>query len=235
MKTGFVHAFANKQVPKYYYYHGLFRSCNKPPNPFPFEEYETSVPVGPVITVTFQRVIWANRERNDLDYNVVHDSEYGAEYSRYVGQLRWDLGGGWADYWIGRMFLTFNTATLPDDCIIVSAKIITTIEAIYLDSNFSATIRSGQPDFPHSPLLDTDYYFGNYSGDYGSTYVENTGVFEIPLNLGGLLLINKIGLTKFALLSDRDILGIVPWGPESFEYCIFGYGCSLEIKYQIPI
>ena len=235
MKTGFVHAFAHKQVPKQYYYHGLVRECLKPPNPFPFEEYETTVPIGPIITVNFSRIDWNNREQDDLDYQVAHDSLSGSEYSRYVGQLRWDLGGGWADYWIGRMFGTFNSASLPDDCTIVSAKIITKIISLDLDSAFSVTIRNGMPLFPHSPVVNNDYNFLNYNGDLGSTLVQNIGVYEIALNALGLTAINKTGLTKFAFLSDRDILGLVPYGPESFEWCEFNYSCTLQVKYHIPL
>ena len=234
-KTGFSNGFANIPGQKYYKYHGWVRECNIEPILPPYLEFPVGPPCGPPVTVYFSAAEWKNREQNGLDYNIVHDRTYGAEYTRYSGQLRWDLGGGWSDYWIGRMFGIWDTSSIPDNAIIISSKIITSSTLIKKDSPFSVTIRSGMPVYPHFPIIDTDYYYLNYLGDYGSTYVVNIGAFEIDINALGLLIINKLGYTKFSLISDRDILRLTPYGPESFEYITFGYICRLKVIYKVPL
>jgi len=232
MRTGFTNAFPNKPLKKYYSYHGILMPCYIQPDPEPFASYEIKPGGGPIVTKTFLDIIFVNREQNGLDYQEVHDSLAGAEYTRYVGQLRWDLGGGWSDFWIGRVFVGWNTSIIPDNATILSAKIIANIEGLKKDSPFSVTIRNGMPIYPHIPVVDSDYFFGNYSGDSGSTFVEVVGLYEIDLNAEGLKKINKTGQTKFALLSDRDILSLPPYAPESFEYCTFKIGCKLQVTYQ---
>jgi hypothetical protein len=234
-KTGFSNGFADVPTKKYYKYHGWVRSCNTEPVLPPYLEFPTDVPYGPPVIITLGKIEFKNREQNGFDYNVVHDSLLGAEYSRYVGQLRWDLGGGWYDFWVGRMMIGWDTSSIPSNAKIVSAKLMMKIIAVKKDSPFSVTIRSGMPDFPHMPVEDVDYYYGNYSGDYGSTLAENPGNYEIYLNPSGILLINKNGYTKFCLLSDRDILAIPPFGPESFEYVTLESWCKLRIIYKVPI
>jgi len=232
MKTCIEKAFVDITATKYYKYHGLIRPCNIQPDPECFLVYDTKDPYGPPITISKSAIEWKNREKSGLDYYVAHDSLTGSEYNRYCGQLRWDLGGGWADYWVGRMFAIWDTSSIPDDALVISAQIITTASNVKKDSAFSVTIRSGMPTFPHSPIVDGDFYYLNYTGDYGSTFVVGTGAFVINLNDLGLPLINKTGLTKFSLISDRDILRLIPYAPESFEFIEFEYGCQLKITYR---
>jgi hypothetical protein len=72
MKTGFINAFANKQVKKQYYYHGILRYCNKPPNPKPFLE-ELTEPA----SVNFWELIWDKWPPNAIDYwKVWNDNEF---------------------------------------------------------------------------------------------------------------------------------------------------------------
>lgn len=117
-------------------------------------------------------------------------------------------------YCIDRSFLFFDTselAELPAGAIITGATLylfITDHLAIVPPLPLPRPIvQSGLPDYPHSPLIDSDYDRAYYHGDGAGipTTIAPGYYSEFPLNAEGISWIQKGGLTKFCLRLSRDI------------------------------
>jgi len=131
-----------------------------------------------------------------------------------VGQT-WGAG----KYWVYRGFLFFDTSVIPSSANITGANLSVYISYDGSDTDFNATIQSGQPTYPHSPLQMGDYYYLHYTGDGGSRNTSDglsvSNYWNISLNEDGLDWINTEGTTKLCLRSNRDIDGTTPTGDES--------------------
>lgn len=129
-------------------------------------------------------------------------------------------------YLIHRSYLFFNTSSLTNNCIITSATLSIFGEVDKSDVDFNIVIQNGQPTYPSSPVVDSDYNYSYYqyssNGGQISTVDFNIGGFNtnIPLNGNGILWINKTGVTKFCLRSSKDIDGTAPSANTS-EYVEF--------------
>lgn len=128
-----------------------------------------------------------------------------------------ELGG----YAIDRTFLFFNTSTLPNDAEIEGAVLSFVLGLKEVSgSHFNLTIQNGQPTYPHFPVQNGDYAQGNYSGDGGSlptTNMKRGQWNELIFNINGYAWINKTGLTKLCLRSDRDINAVPATGWEYIQ------------------
>lgn len=124
-------------------------------------------------------------------------------------------------YYLFRGFPFFDTSPLAG-CTIKSAKLAVWVYSKYTGTHtWDIVIQSGMPTYPNKPLTLSDYYYGYYSGDGGSTPqgdVIMTGYTYIDLTEEGLSWINKTGWTKFAIRSSHDIASIPPL---AWEYCRF--------------
>jgi len=150
------------------------------------------------------------------------------EASRYFNPYTLDVGQTFADipfdiYDIQRIALIFDTSAIP-----VGATIISAIIYLYCwnsaegtawfvagyggkllcIADFDIVVQNGQPTYPHIPVVEADYNYTYYSGDGGSVNTAdiNEGSFNtITLNSTGRNWINKGGITKLLLRSQRDI------------------------------
>lgn len=150
------------------------------------------------------------------DYNSARNSLTGFTSNT---SITLEVGQNWNDpnYEFKRLLLFFDTSNLPDDAILISAKLYLWGYADFSGTDFNIIIQNGQPTYPHIPIMDIDYNLINYMGNGGSLHTVNFVISqynEIVLNNDGLEWINKTGITKFCLRSDNDINGFPPIGNE---------------------
>ena len=151
---------------------------------------------------------------------------------------------GYNVYMIWRSYLSFDTSAIPDNAYISSA--VLRLHGKYsADGQWYLTITEGMPDYPHDPLVDTDYNRANYNtedlGHIYSTSWSGSSYNNLVMTSDGLATINKTGITKFCLRSDSDINGDVP--PDGSGDLIFysslqsgtSYDPRLEITYTVPV
>ncbi len=140
---------------------------------------------------------------------------------------------------IYRSYLFFDTSSIPDDLELLSAKILLFGESD-TSWDFNIVIQNGQPDHPHNPLIKYDYYKTYYSGNGGEIHTSSWSTSEyneIILNDNGINWINKEGITKFCLRSNRDIDSTPPI--QNFETISFysrekgiDYAPKLVVEYE---
>ena len=147
------------------------------------------------------------------------------------------------NYYISRYATYFDTSAVPLTCTITSGSVQLSGYGDASDTDFSIVVQSGMPSSPSSTPIATDYNQALYTGVGGSF---NTGTFGwsvsgyniIPLDATGLGWINKGGITKFMLRSDRDINNNTPYGQEmvgAFTYEFgSGYQPKLVLTYTLP-
>jgi hypothetical protein len=80
--------------------------------------------------------------------------------------------------------------------------------------DFLLTIQNGQPVYPHNPLQTGDYAKSHYSGNGGYLNTVNFVNGRNNITLTSLNWINRNGITKLCLRSNRDINGTIPTGNE---------------------
>jgi len=146
---------------------------------------------------------------------------YGGDYIS-VGQI---YASSSDRYNVQRSYVFFDTSYLGT-ATITGATLY--LYGDYDDSstNFSITITTGMPTYPHDPPVNGDFYYLNYGttsgGALSTTSFSITGYNAITLNATGYGWINKTGTTKFCIRSSRDIAGNTPTGHETVD--IKGYG-----------
>jgi hypothetical protein len=117
-------------------------------------------------------------------------------------------------YVVMRCPLIFDTASIGADKSIVSASLFVRNSGMAYTTPWNIVVQNGQPDYPHEPIVDSDYDYTKYSGDGGSVAVGGAtdDWLEIVLNETGRGWIEKSGTTKLMLRSSRDIAGSAPSG-----------------------
>jgi hypothetical protein len=146
------------------------------------------------------------------------------------GQLK-----GGVNYEIYRSGLFFLTISIPSNATIFSASINM---RGYRIGTPTLVVQTGQPLYPHNPMIDNDCWRELYTGNGGSIaswidYVYN----KLDLNDEGLLLINKGGLTKLMLRTSDDINGIAPLisYPQYIQiYSVDETPPYLNVTYSVP-
>jgi len=156
-------------------------------------------------------------------YATAHDAAVAGDKDNSGSQLRIGQRYISPNYYIYRSFLYIDTSTIPDDAIIISAKL-----SLFLDTDIASAAtafnivirRNSAGTYPSDPLVTSDFDYTFYTSDGGSLNTDNvSGTWsDIFLNSTGLGWINKTGTTKLALISSRDINAVVPSGN---EYAIF--------------
>jgi nitrous oxidase accessory protein NosD len=190
-------------------------------------------------------------------------SSFGADYvnSGYMEAGLWNydeavIYAGYDYMWVGQAYeggvyyydrgvLFFDTSAIPDDAVIIEAKIGLHTSG-YLgqkpDPAFDVVVQHDPAGVhPHRPILETgDWNPSYYSGNGGSWNTDNYDPevpwdqqeIIIPLNADGRSWISKTGWTKLVLRSNRDIAHIVPTGAS--EEIEFDAPYRLYIKYTTP-
>ena len=173
---------------------------------------------------------------SNANYFTAHDADSANKTITHdainVGQIY--SGSPYYLYYVYRGVLAFNTSSLDDNALIVSA---------YLTLNTNNPIgrkiylKSGIPTYPHIPAEAGDYDIDHYSGDGGSC-ILNTGNQILNLTSVGLSWISQIGLTKFIILSEKDINREAPTGEEYVQFGGFDHpsyvNAKLTIEYYLP-
>lgn len=129
----------------------------------------------------------------------------------YIGQRYYGPLDGIHRWMICRVGLYFDTSSIPEDANISSAVLQLYVNSVHTTLNsYDIVIQNGQPTYPHNPVEEGDYYYGNYSDDGGSIHTDDLTTGErndITLNTDW---ITKAGETKLMLRNSRDISSLVP-------------------------
>ena len=184
---------------------------------------------------------------SNADYDVVHNSTTSAmviDIRNYVGQ-DYLYSSGWK-YHLYRSYIYFNTSSLPDNAILESGNLGLYGTSDYSTTDFSIVIQYNVTKArPTKPIVTADYNHVYYEGDLGSIstsgwqsgfpYTRNI----IVLNSSGLDSVNKEGISKYCLRSDRDINYNHPTGNEYVTYFNgrftgTSYDPKLIINYTTP-
>jgi hypothetical protein len=175
-------------------------------------------------------IVHHKTEGNLLDNNGLAIGQY---------QYRWELPTR-IGFCLYRCFLFFDLSSIPEN-----AKVISAILSVYVvtdgdisEQDFYVVIQDGQPNYPHNPAVNGDYYYQNYKNNGGQ--VTTLGLSEnaytnISLNTNGKNWLNMENLTKLCLRSSKDIAGIMPIYL-SDEFIIIDnsdYPPKLTITYEI--
>ena len=143
-------------------------------------------------------------------YQVAREAEEASEEPCDFGYY-FVIGQYYVDdrYYIGRSFVYFDTASLPENIDITSATLRLRGAFDHSDQDFYIQIQSGMPDHPSEPdMVKADYNKEHYSGNGGELVTTDfvVGSYnEISLTNKGKNWINTTGWTKFCLRSTRDI------------------------------
>ena len=160
----------------------------------------------------------ASIQKQGSDYYAVNaavegDSIYhnpNPDYSQIIiGQSK----AASAVWYINRGYLYFDTSIIPEGATIKKAilKIRTYPGNSYEERDVDIVIQNGQPDYPHEPLILSDYDRSKYSGNGGSVNTSDmtfpsVGYTEIELNeIGKSWIKTGNGLTKFVIRTSDDI------------------------------
>lgn len=173
-------------------------------------------------------------------YSTVNSAASGTlingDFPAWIGQEYW-----YNTYYVNHSYVIFPTTTIPTNLNIMTA-------AIYLwgymdesDTDFNIVVCNGQPTYPSSPPVASDFYRGYYTPDNGSGKSTASGWYTsyniVYINNTGF--INKGGFTKLALRSDRDISQITPYGDERVAFWQGEHGSStapqLRVIGTIPV
>jgi len=187
--------------------------------------------------------------QNNVNYATAHNAAtsdgtlFNNLSALLIGQWFYDIT---SKYYVYRSFIYFNTSTIGADAVIISATLtLYTNSKEFVDTDFNIVIRSGMPDCPEDPFVTGDYLYSQYSDNGGSINTADCSATTdapniITLNETGRGWINKIGLTKFALISSRDIDSDIP---DKAEYMSFGartttggttFVAKLTVNFFIP-
>lgn len=157
--------------------------------------------------------------------------------SHVVGQWDYYVPSFWEHkYHVYRSTLQFDTSIIPEGAPIEYATLEIMGNEDKSNVDFDIVITNGQPDYPHTPVIASDYFHENYEGDGGSL---NTAGFllaafnSIPLNATGWEWIKKGSgaITKLMLRSSRDISSTMPTSSANDERITF---LSIDVTTKIP-
>lgn len=178
--------------------------------------------------------VYANaRDATSGDY-VIEDND---GHSMGIANSKPAIG----DYYIYRAFIYFDTSSIPTNANITIAKYSFKIEPETKSGTNNLVIQDGQPTYPHSTLILSDFNHNNYSNNGGQyTNISNLSDSEwneITLNANGRAWINKGGTTKFCLRLSGDIAQVTPTGLNGVGIYMTekgtGYISRLIITYEI--
>ncbi len=154
----------------------------------------------------------------NVDYSALHNQATAGVYydkrNGYIGQIYYSLS---EVFDIRRISLYFDTQSITTAISNVKLRLyinslpyINYVGGGDLPYTFNIVAQSGMPTYPHIPPEQGDYYYGNYSGNYGSLNSSNfllNQYNEITLDPS---IINKEGITRIMMRSSRDISATSP-------------------------
>ena len=185
------------------------------------------------VTGTFDSDIYATQCLRNYGpgYDSIHDATTGDIITGevYVGQ---SVGPSW--YYVFRNVVGFDTSAIGLAGRVQSAKLrlhIKDKQGDFEDTD-KLVIQNGQPNYPHSPLAVGDYsktLMSGNGGEIAGSKIADDRWIQIELNYDGLNWINKTGLTKFYVRSQKDIDGTAPTGDENIE--LYAEDAELIITY----
>jgi hypothetical protein len=164
----------------------------------------------------------------DATYNTAWTAATGTlvngDFPAWVGQSLF-IG----IYSVDKSYVIFDTSTVPTGLNISSVSLYLFGYLDESDTDFSVMVCSGQPTYPHSPVVAGDFSKSFYATDSGGGFATSTGwstsgYNQVHLNNTGW--INKGGTTKLALRSSKDILGTAPIGDEKVSFWQSEHGIS---------
>jgi hypothetical protein len=153
----------------------------------------------------------------------LYATDFFSGYNAFIG---WgDMGYGSINFTY-RPYVYFNTSSLPNNISIYSANISFFIDSVdYVratDFNMSVWANSGVS--PHRPLELKDYWYGNYtkySGIFNTTSYSTPSRYNIKLNLNGINVIDKNGLSKYVFRLGDDVYNSSWWNDGYYEGIVF--------------
>lgn len=229
MKTGFLPAFADYSFDKVYNYHGMRQVCNIQAEPIAPILYDTDAVYGPLLYKQFNAELNMGWSRRGGSYSFIHDHPVGADFEGKIGQYYWFLR---EEFMVGRYGVAFRVSGIHPTSKIVDATIY--LNPIWEDwqEDFSIIVRSGMPTYPHIPTVLEDYNKDHYFGNGGSVHSLDRHWGWIALNAIGISWINFSGITKFVLISSRDIDAIEPIYHQYVDFSTEPGDVRLVIQYR---
>jgi len=149
---------------------------------------------------------------NVSSYSAAHDAAIAFSWDSDTSN-RLPIGQtGQTGFNIYRTALFFDTSSLPDSAVIISANLSLYGYQDSSQTDFDITVVDGS--LLNDPIEGGDYgYLLNQTtsgGAFNTSGFSTGGYNDIPLNATGMGWISKTGMTKFGLRSSRDITAIVP-------------------------
>jgi hypothetical protein len=183
---------------------------------------------------------YAQRD-SGIDYADLHDDANATSVNNdgaslvpaeiAVGQWIIHSGGSWLSGTMWRAYLEFNTSALLAGDTIAEAYIIFKTQAEHIDNAWDLILVSnGGVD---SPLVLADYgTLKNQTTKLADDLAIDglVGWKTLVLNSTGIAAINKGGITRFALRSERDIDNVDP-GATSLEFALISGFVAFDAKY----
>jgi len=141
------------------------------------------------------------------DYSAAHNAASGSMIeTNQIGQQKWST-----------TFRIYRSPGIWDTTGIIPGGIASVALCGYhlgvLIASFKIVVQSGQPDFPHVPVVGGDYNKNNYGeiGGESETLVAGKGGYSFNLPLGeGFLNWIQNGLTKLMLRSSKELAASAP-------------------------
>jgi len=168
-------------------------------------------------------------------YSIVQSAATGTEVSAgattYYTQNA--LSGG--IYYVSRIFLPFDTSTLPDAVIISSATLGIYGTVVNAEGNPGHTdlkLYEGTQDEPIT-LADFDSFNSTLLTDDASPWeypLSSSGYSTVSLNAAGIALINKAGVTKYCIRQSGDVNASQPTTQNYAEIYLYEKGAGYKPK-----
>lgn len=166
---------------------------------------------------------------DETDYAVLHalpstDKYVTTNDNAYIGHRIYQTHGGAPIYYsIRRLCVYFDTSSIPAIATVTSATLKIQFRAIYTNVAFDVVIQNGQPDYPHNPIEEADYYYDNYSDD--EAVINTDDIVTIAYN--SLVLptdwVTKAGETKVMIRGSHEIAATAPTpGPNTNQWVSCG-------------
>ena len=116
-------------------------------------------------------------------------------------------------YEIYRGFIFFDTTSIPENAIILNAKLYIKVDEYWGIQQFNIVIRASAENYPHDDVELGDYLYTHYQGNYGSI---NTSEIHLDwpnyscITLTSYEAIKCGAVTKIMLISENDINSQAP-------------------------
>lgn len=180
-------------------------------------------------------------ENIGVNYLNVRNSDTGTVGDTAIYCIEGQQWSG-SQYKVERSMLYFDTSSIPNEATFTSANLSIYVYWDGTTVDFNLTIQSGQPTYPHDPMVTTDFNqtWYNSSGSGGSkntTTFNFSGYNNISFNATGLTFINSSDTTKLCLRSSREIIALAPATTENFNFYTYekgaGYRPTLYATYVV--